>query len=79
VVHISSDKLEQNTEIYSDNTCQKLHLHDHFCRTNVLKSSVMNVGIKLFCNLLNQIRNVEKLSILEGSSYPFCYTIHSTR
>jgi hypothetical protein len=60
-IKINFEKLKQNTEIHSHSTHQKLNLHVQFCRKNVFKSSVVNIGIKLFNNLPNQIRKLEKI------------------
>jgi hypothetical protein len=41
-IKINIDKLEQNTEIHNHSTHKRLELHVQFCRTNVLKKSVVN-------------------------------------
>jgi hypothetical protein len=53
---------DQNRIIHNHNTRQKLNLHVQFCRTNVMKNSVMNMGIRLYNRIPNKIREIEKMS-----------------
>jgi hypothetical protein len=53
--------LDQNSAVHNHNTCQKLNLHVQFCRTNVVKNGVMNMGIRLYNRIPNKIREVEKM------------------
>jgi hypothetical protein len=41
-------ELHQNIAVHNHNTRQKLNLHVQFCRTNVYKNGVMNMGIRLY-------------------------------
>jgi hypothetical protein len=54
-------ELDQNIAIHNHNTRQKLNLHVQFCRTNVSKNGVMNMGIKLYNKIPNKIWEVGKL------------------
>jgi hypothetical protein len=78
-IKLHTDKLEQNTEIHNHNTHQKLDLHVQFCRTNVLKKGVVNIGIKLYSKLPSQIREVEKMRTFkkELKSYLLQHTFYS--
>jgi hypothetical protein len=60
-IKLHIEKLEQNTAIYNHNTRQKLNFHVQFCRKNALKKGVMNMGIKLYNNLPNKFKEVEKI------------------
>jgi hypothetical protein len=40
-------ELDQNIVGHNHNTCQNLNLHVQFCRTNVSKNGVMNMGIRI--------------------------------
>jgi hypothetical protein len=55
------EKWEQNNEILNYNVRQNLNLHVQFCRTNVLKNGMMNMGITLHNKIPNKIREVEKM------------------
>jgi hypothetical protein len=78
-IKLHIDKLEQNTEIHNHNKWQKLDLQVQFCRMNVLKKGVVNIGIKLFNELPSQIREVEKMRIFrkELRSYLLQRTFYS--
>jgi hypothetical protein len=54
-------ELDQNIPVHNHNTCQKLNLHAQFCRTNVSKNGVINIGIKLYNKIPNKIREVRKM------------------
>jgi hypothetical protein len=47
--------------VHNHNTRQKLYLHVQFCRTNVFKNGVMNMGIRLYYKILNKIKEVGKM------------------
>jgi hypothetical protein len=78
-IKLHIDKLEQNTEIHNQNTRQKLDLQVKFCRTNVLKKGVVNIGIKLHNKLSSQIREVEKMRTFKNElrSYLLQHTFYS--
>jgi hypothetical protein len=46
-------ELDQNSAVHNHNTRQKLNLHVQFCRTNVEKNGVMNMGIRLYNRIPN--------------------------
>jgi hypothetical protein len=54
-------ELDQNIAVYNQNTRQKLNLYVQFCRTNVTKNGVINMGIKLYNKIPNTIREVRKM------------------
>jgi hypothetical protein len=54
-------ELDQNIVVHNHNTHQKLNLHVQFCRANVFKNGVMNMGIRLCNKILNKIRKVGKM------------------
>jgi hypothetical protein len=58
-VHIH--KLEQNDAIHNRNTCQIFNLHALFYRKTAFIKGIVNMGIKLYHILSNQIREVEKM------------------
>ena len=50
-------------------TCYRSNLQSQFCRTDTLKKkkkSVNNLGIKLYSNLLNHIKNLENRQIFRN-------------
>jgi hypothetical protein len=53
--------LDQNIAVHNYNTRQKLNLHVQFCRTNVFKNGVMNMGMRLYNKIPNKIREVGKM------------------
>jgi hypothetical protein len=53
-------ELDPNIVVHNHNTCQKLNLHAQFCRTNVFKNGVMNMGIRLYNKIPIKIREVGK-------------------
>jgi hypothetical protein len=54
-------ELDQNIAVHNHSTRQKLNLHVQFCRTNVSKNGVMNMGIKLYNKIPNKIREIGKM------------------
>jgi hypothetical protein len=54
-------QMDQNSVVHNHNTRQKLNPHVQFCRTNVVKNGVMNMGIRLYNRIPNKIREVEKM------------------
>jgi hypothetical protein len=54
-------ELDQNIAVHNHNTRQKLNFHVQFCRTNVYKNDVMNMGIRLYNKVPNKIREVGKM------------------
>jgi hypothetical protein len=78
-IKLHIEKLKQNTAIHNHNTCQKLNLHVQCCRTNALKKGVMNMGIKLYNHLPNEIREVERMRQFkrELRSYLLQHTFYS--
>jgi hypothetical protein len=54
-------KLDQNIAVHNHNTRQKLNFHVQFCRTNVFKNGVMNIGIRLHNKIPSKIRKVGKI------------------
>jgi hypothetical protein len=72
------EKLEQHSAVHNYNTRQGLISHVQFCRTNVLKNGVMNMGIKLCNKIPIKIWKEEKIDILKEYLGHICYNIHST-
>ena len=58
---VNVEKMICNEEIHDHCTHQKSDLHIQFCRTNLLKNSNTNVGIKLNNILPNKTKTLEKL------------------
>jgi hypothetical protein len=54
------EELDQNIAVHSRSTRQKLNLHVQFCRTDVSKNCVINMGIRLYNKIPNKIREVGK-------------------
>jgi hypothetical protein len=54
-------ELDQNIAVHNHNTCQKLNLHVQFCRINVFKNGVMNMGMRLYNKIPKKIRELGKM------------------
>jgi hypothetical protein len=54
-------ELDQNIAVHNHSIHQKLNFRVQFCRTNVSKNCVMNMGIRLYNKIPNKIREVGKM------------------
>jgi hypothetical protein len=57
----STEKLEQNADIYIHSICQNLNPNVHFCRTVAFKKGKMNMRTKLHSKLQNMIKEMEEI------------------
>jgi hypothetical protein len=57
--------LKQNVTIHSQNTTSKLNFHVQFCKTVLLKKSVVNMGIKLYNKVPESIKKWINLDSLQ--------------
>jgi len=54
--------LEQNLAIHDYETRHRSDFQTQFCRTDILKKSVINLGTKLYNKLPNYLKNLENLN-----------------
>jgi hypothetical protein len=78
-IKINIGKLEQNAEIHDHNTRQNSDLCIQFCRISFFKKRVVDIGIKLYNKLLNQMKKVEKMKYFkrELRSFLLQHTFYS--
>jgi hypothetical protein len=58
-IKLSNKGLKQNSAIHDHKTCHRSDFQTQFCRTNMLKKSVSNLGTKLYNRLPNHFKNLE--------------------
>jgi hypothetical protein len=51
--------LEQNVQVHNYNTRKKMDLHVHYCRKDLFKKSVVNMGNKLYNKVPDNKKNLE--------------------
>jgi hypothetical protein len=59
------EKMIGNEDMHAHFTCQKSDFHVQYCRTTLFKNSSVNMGIKLYNKLPNEIKKLEKLQDLK--------------
>jgi hypothetical protein len=55
------EKMIGNGDVHAHFTRQKSDVHVQYCRTTLFKNSSVNMGIKLYNKLPNEIKKLEKL------------------
>ena len=55
--------LDQNSVRHNYNTCHRSDLPLQFCRNDSLKTSINNMGVKLYNKLPNHVKNLENLQL----------------
>jgi len=60
-IKLNNKGFKQNSDIHDYKTCRRSDFQTHFCRTNMLKKSVINLGTKLYNRLPNHLKNLEDL------------------
>jgi hypothetical protein len=53
--------LKQNLAIHDYNTCHRSDFKTQFCRSDIFKKSVNNLGTKLYNKLPHHLKNLEDL------------------
>ena len=64
-VKLNNKGLKQNLAIHDYKTRHRLDFQNQFCRTDIFKKSVNNLGTKLYNKLPNYIKNLENLKPLK--------------
>ena len=65
LIEVNNKGLKQNLDIHDYKTRHILDFQTQFCRTNTLKKSVNNLGMKLYNNLPNYLKNMENLKLFK--------------
>ena len=65
LIKVNNKGLKQNLDIHDYKTRHILDFQTQFCRTNTLKKSVNNLGMKLYNNLPNYLKNMENLKLFK--------------
>jgi hypothetical protein len=60
-IKLNSKGLKQNSAIHDYNTHHRSDFQTKFCRTNIFKKSVNDLGTKLYNKLPNNFKNLEDL------------------
>ena len=60
-IKMNKERLKQNLATHEHETRYRCDFQTQFCRTDILKKSVINMGAKLYNKLPNYIKNVEDL------------------
>jgi hypothetical protein len=61
-IKLNNKRLKQNMAIHDYKTRHRLDFQTQFCRTNIFKKSVNNLGTKLYNTLPNYLMNLESLN-----------------
>ena len=64
-IKVNNKGLKQNLAIHDYKTWHRLDFQTQFCRTNILKNSVNNLGTKLYNKLTNYLRNMENFKLFK--------------
>ena len=65
-IKMNNGGLKQNLSIHQHETRQRFDFQTRFCRTNVYKKSVINLGTKLYNKLPNRIKNLENPKLFKN-------------
>ena len=60
-IKVNNEGLKQNLDIHNYETRHRSDFQTQFCRTDIFKKSVFNLGTKLYNKLPNYIKNSENL------------------
>jgi hypothetical protein len=74
-IKLNSEGLKQNLAIHDHKTRHRLDFQTQFCRTDIFKKSVNNMGTKLYKKKLpNYLKNLENLNLFKKNNLkPFYY------
>ena len=64
-IKVNNKGLKPNLDINDYKTQHRSDFQTQFCRTNILKKSVNNLGTKLYDKLPNYLKNMENSKVLE--------------
>ena len=62
-IKVNNKGLKQNLDIHDYKTRHRLDFQTQFCRTNILKKGVNNLGTKLHNKVSNYLKKVENLKL----------------
>jgi hypothetical protein len=60
-IKLNNKELKQNVAIHDNKTQHRLDFQTQFCRTDIFKKSVNNLGTKFYNKLPNYLKNLESL------------------
>jgi hypothetical protein len=63
-IKVNMRGLKQNLDGHDHNTRHRSDFQTQFCRTDIFKRSVNNVGVKLYNKLPNYLKNLENVRVL---------------
>jgi hypothetical protein len=72
-IKVNNKGLKQNSAIHDHQTRHRSDFQTQFCRTNILKKSVNNLGTKLYNRLPNHLKNLEDFKPFKKQLKNFCY------
>ena len=64
-IKINIKELKRNLTIHNYETRQRFDLQTRYCRTDIFKKSITNLGTKLYNKLPNQIKVLENLKLFK--------------
>jgi len=78
-IKMNKERLKQNLDTHEHETRYRSDFQTQFCRSDILKKSVTNMGAKLYNRLPNYIKNVENLKPFKKQIKTFLlhHTFHS--
>jgi len=73
-IKLNNDRLKQNLAKHDYKTQNRFDFQTQFCRTDIFKNSVNNLGTKLYNKLPNYLKNMVNLKPFKNNLKPFYYT-----
>ena len=61
-IKVNKGGLKQNLDRHDHNTDHRSDFQTQFCRIDIFKRSVNNVGVKMYNKILNYLKNLENVS-----------------
>jgi hypothetical protein len=72
-IKLNNEGLKQNFAIHGHKTRHRLDFQTQFCRTDIFKKSVNNLGTKLCNKLQNYLKNFENPKLFKKQLKAFYY------
>jgi hypothetical protein len=72
-IKVNNKGLKQNLAIHDCETQHRSDFQTQFCRTDIFKKNIINLGTKLYNKLPKYIKNLENLKPFKNNFKPFYY------
>jgi hypothetical protein len=65
-IKLNKEELKRNSTRHDHETLHRLDFQTQFCRTDIFKKSINNMGIKLYHKLRNYLKNLRIQNLLKN-------------